>query len=157
MTLGQTISWNKLQSIHGINVFILSYTATASDRVSCRNAFHNIRSQRHILHDIAKDHKHFLQLTFRFINRNHYTASFCTVPHNNGKKKHKRRYMRSPCNAWAILRRGQEWVVSRSGCLMIRMGFKTFLSANLTWSPGSVQPNTHRLTTALTTKHWWNR
>jgi len=59
-------------------------------------------------------------------------------------KKHRRNYMRSPCNVRAFLRRGQEWVVTRSGCLVIRMGFKACLSANLTWTPGNVQPNTHR-------------
>ena len=163
MTLGQTISWNKLQSIQTINGFPLSDTATASNRVSYRNAFQNIRSQRHILHDIATDHKHFFQLTSRFINRNHYTASICTIPQNNGgEKKHRRKYMRSTCNPWTFLQRGKKWVVSRYGRLVIRLGFSACLSANPPWSPGSVQPNTHThthtaQTTALTTKHWWIR
>jgi hypothetical protein len=127
--LWATLSHETNYSQHTINGFLLSATATASNRVSCWNAFQNIRSQRHILHDIATDHKHFLQLTSKLIvtaTQHHHFVRYRTT------EKHRRKYMRSPCNAWAFLRRGKEWVVSRYGRLVIRLGFKACLSANLT-------------------------
>ena len=70
--------------------------------------------------------------------QHHHFVRYSTIT-----EKHRRKYIRSPCNAWAFSRRGKEWVVSRSGRLVIKLGFKACLSANLTWSSGSVQPNTH--------------